>query len=679
MEMLIFLVLNSLVILNAYLITRALRIKDTVDFIISFFLCCIAQVIFFELVLGILGTLNVTSLIAVLTVLFIFNYLFFRKGSLNLEGENFVVLFESKILFFGACVFLGFFVIEFWNVLISPPLRADPLAYHLTNVVSWLKNGNLNTPFIPSGTGPYPALTVTTNYYPFNGELLFLWMIFPLKNALFASVSQAPFYFIAILAIYSILKKLQVSKIISMIAAITWVLIPNVFKHLKEGAYIDIMCAAIFLMSLNYLLILKDDFNIKNSLLLGVTCGILLGLKTLNIFWLAAIFPLFSYVIFINLKKVNQAIVLKSLGLIALSFIIFAAYPFIRNFIMTKNIFFPIRIEFFGKTIMPGYVGTKEFANFCYPAKDFSPMKLLFSEGLGVQLFAFVLPGTFIPLIISLFRKNERRVFDLLIYLISFLMFIFIFFSIKAYWTRYMYSLLAMGIISLVFFLNKLKAGNKYIYIAALISIFSSIPELSRRQPLVFSLILSLFIGFGIIYLKKTNFLNAIKKLQFPKWLVFGMIFGALFFLFTMLNGKYEREQYSRYVKFYQEKDVALSWKWLNDFTGTGKRIAYIGRPETYPLFGSKLKNEVFYVSVNDKPVSLVDFGPDGQYRKEKSYTAWLKNLKDNRVDLVFVYQDHYEPVFPIEDQWATQNPERFKLIFANSKVRIFSLSREKL
>ncbi len=677
--MLIFLILNSLVILNAYLITRALRIKDGVDSVISFFLCCIAQVIFFELALGILGILRIGTLIAVLTALFIFNYLFFRKEALNSKGESFVSIFESKILFFGVCVFLGFFIIEFWNVLISPPLRADPLAYHLTNVVSWLKNGNLNTPFIPSGTGPYPALTVTTNFYPFNGELIFLWLMFPLKNALFASVSQAPFYFISILAIYSILKKLEVSKSISLIAAITWVLIPNVFKHLKEGAYIDIMCAAIFLMSVNYLLMFKEDFNAKNSLLLGITCGILLGLKTLNIFWLFAMLPLFIYVIFINIKKVNRATIFKSLSLIALAFVVFAAYPFIRNFIMTKNIFFPIRIEFFGKTIMPGYVGTKEFANFCYPTKDFSPMKLLFSEGLGSQLFTFVLPGTFIPLFVSLFRKNRRRVFDLLIYIIPFLMFIFIFFFIKAYWTRYTYSLLAMGIISIVFFLNKLKAGKKYIYIAALVSILSSIPELSRKQALVFSLAASLFIGFLIVYLKKMDFINAIKRLRIPKWIIIGVVLSSSFLLFAILNHNYEREQYDRYIKFYKEKDVALSWKWLNDATGQGKRIAYIGRPETYPLFGSKLKNDVFYVSINSKPVSLVDFGPDGQYRKEKSYAAWLANLKDNRVDFVFTYQDHYEPVFPIEEQWATQNPDRFKLVFSNSKVRIFSLLPEKL
>ena len=162
--------------------------------------------------------------------------------------------------------------------------------------------------------------------------------------------------------------------------------------------------------------------------------------------------------------------------------------------------------------------------------------------------------------------------------------------------------------------------------------------------------------------------------MRFPKWVAIGVISISLFCLFTMLNGKYEREEYDRYVKFYREKDVAMGWKWLNDSTDQGKRIAYIGRPETYPLFGSKLKNDVFYVSINDKPVSLVDFGSDGQYRKEKSYAAWLKNLRDNRVDLIFIYQDHYEPVFPIEDQWAMQDPGSFKLVYSNPKIRVYSL-----
>ncbi len=672
--MLIFLILNLIVILNAYLITQIFRIRDTVDYIISFFLFYIAQIIFFELTLGILGILKISTLTAVLTVLLFCNYLFFRKAKLSPEKEDFAFVFDSKILLLGVCVFLGFFAVQFWNVLINPPLRTDALAYHLTDAVNWLKNGNLDTPFIPSGAVPFTAITVTTNYYPFNGELLFLWSMLSLKNALFANVAQAPFYFISILAMYSILKKLRVSKGVGLVMAITWILIPNIFKHLKEGAYIDIMCVTIFLMTLNYLLILKDNFSLKNSLLLGVTCGIFLGLKTLNIFWLAALSPLFIYVILINTDKANRAAVFKILGLIAVSFAAFSAYPFIRNFIMTGNFVFPVRVELFGKVIMPGFVNSKEYANLCYPAKDFSPMKLLFSEGLGFQLFAFVLPGAFIPLVVSLLKKNKRKAFDLLIYLIPFLIFMFIFFFIRAYWTRYMYPFLAAGFISLVLFLNNFRNGKKYIYIAALLSILSSIPELSRKQPLVFSLMLSSFIYLSIAYLKKINFQDVMIKLRLPKRITGAVAFILLFFLLTILNNNYEKKQYNRYVKFYREKEVAMAWEWLNDFTGKGMRIAYVGRPETYPLFGSKLKNDAFYVSINEKPVSLVDFGKDGQYRKEKNYRAWLKNLKDNNADLVFIYQDHYVPVFPIEDEWAMRDPQSFRAVYTNKKVRIYSL-----
>jgi hypothetical protein len=340
---------------------------------------------------------------------------------------------------------------------------------------------------------------------------------------------------------------------------------------------------------------------------------------------------------------------------------------------MMNNFFFPVRIELFGKTIMPGYVSSKEYANLCYPAGDFSPMKLLFSEGLGFQLFAFALPGAFIPLLASLFRKSKRKIFDLLIYLIPFLIFVFIFFFIRAYWTRYMYSFLAAGFISLIVFLHKGVKGRRYIYIASLVSIISSIPELSRKQPLIFSLILSFIIFLLILCWRRTKFPLVVKKIYLPKWVYIGAVFILLFSLLTMLNYKYEKEQYSRYCKFYREKDVAIAWQWLNDYTGQGKRIAYVGRPETFPLFGSQLKNDAFYVSINDQPVSLVDFGKDGEYRKEMSCGAWLKNLKDQNVDIVLVYQDHYKPFFPIEDQWATQDTKNFKAIYTNQKVRIYS------
>ena len=67
------------------------------------------------------------------------------------------------------------------------------------------------------------------------------------------------------------------------------------------------------------------------------------------------------------------------------------------------------------------------------------------------------------------------------------------------------------------------------------------------------------------------------------------------------------------------QKDLGLGWRWLNENTGSGKHVAYTGRSEIYPLFGTKLKNHVFYVSTNDKP-AMPHYFSDGLYRKEKNF-----------------------------------------------------------
>jgi len=323
---------------------------------------------------------------------------------------------------------------------------------------------------------------------------------------------------------------------------------------------------------------------------------------------------------------------------------------------------------------MPGYISSKEFANFSYPAGDFSISNLLFSEGLGFQLFAFIIPGTFLPLFLTLLNKRKINAAYLSVYLIPLLMFVFIFFVIKAYWTRYMYSYFAAGFIAWAIFLSKTKKGSRYIFIASLLCFLSSMPELARKQYLVYSMILTLGIFLIMLYAKFSGKKFGLAKLCIPRPVKITVVSALLVFSLFALNHKYEKEQYLRYCKFYKEKDAAYAWKWLNDNTGNGRRVAYVGWPETYPLFGSGLKNDVFYVSINEKPVSLVDFGKEGEYRKERSYEAWLRNLRGSRVDYLFIYQDHYKPIFPVEDEWAQLHPEAMVLVFSNPKVRIYAL-----
>jgi hypothetical protein len=163
--------------------------------------------------------------------------------------------------------------------------------------------------------------------------------------------------------------------------------------------------------------------------------------------------------------------------------------------------------------------------------------------------------------------------------------------------------------------------------------------------------------------------------------LIGAVFFGGLYFL----NAKYDREEFIRYATLFKGResvqlDIGRAWKWLDEHTAEGKNIAYTGRSEFYPLFGSRLKNNVVYVSLNDKP-PLAHYYADGLYRREKNYQYWLNNLTRERMDYLFVALPHKlnnessDPAkFPIEDDWALQHPESFEPVYRNSLARIYKI-----
>jgi hypothetical protein len=142
--------------------------------------------------------------------------------------------------------------------------------------------------------------------------------------------------------------------------------------------------------------------------------------------------------------------------------------------------------------------------------------------------------------------------------------------------------------------------------------------------------------------------------------------------------------------------DATKAWDWLNRNT-QGNNIAYVGRPVPFPLYGTNFKNCVFYVSVNKKdPVKLhyfldshyewgYDFlslhqnlEKDGNYRAEANYSVWLNNLIKRKTDYLFIYSLHQtkEIIFPLEDKWAKENPQRFKPVFTNETIHIYKVLR---
>jgi hypothetical protein len=152
-----------------------------------------------------------------------------------------------------------------------------------------------------------------------------------------------------------------------------------------------------------------------------------------------------------------------------------------------------------------------------------------------------------------------------------------------------------------------------------------------------------------------------------------------------LLNNKYDKEESRRCTLGFSKKeswqvDIGKSWQWLNENTGRGANVAYAGRQEFYPLFGTKLKNNVRYISINEREPDPYN-KPDGLLRAKKDYHAWRNNLKKNNIEYLFIALPFFEnrevddpSKFTIEDEWALGHPEEFELLYSNSLARIYKI-----
>ena len=257
--------------------------------------------------------------------------------------------------------------------------------------------------------------------------------------------------------------------------------------------------------------------------------------------------------------------------------------------------------------------------------------------------------------------------------------------------SRYLYSMLAVGVCVGFYCLNSLRVPLKAIRVIASIFILASVFDCARRielgisfaASLLFFVILSLILKYeklwNILFSKRFIFITAI----------FTLIIIKTLFL------DYQKNEYARYIKNSRYwPDATKAWAWLNENT-TGNNIAYVGRPVPFPLYGTSFKNNVYYVSVNSHdPIHLHDlkdskyrwdsaenmhknFEDQGNYREGADYHLWIENLKRRKTNLLFIYSLHHtkDVAFPVEERWAKSNPGQFSSVFSNDTVRIYRIN----
>ncbi|MDD5465377.1 MAG: hypothetical protein PHP73_03435 [Candidatus Omnitrophica bacterium] len=685
--MLILLLMNLIVLANAAILAKYLfRISNRIDYFLGIFILYFSQIVITLELLGVFGLLKLNNVILINLFVLVISLGVIKFAKVNLKNS---AIFQNtgininNITRLCLAVLLGFGLVKIIINLFNPPFGWDDLNYHFTFPVEWLKNHNLDNPISISGD---PSVS----YYPVNGSLFFLWFILPLKNVFLADLGQLPFFIAAFFTVVSLARKLNLSKEFSFYAAVLFSLIPNYFKQLQI-AYIDIIVAALFLIALNYLFLINKEGKVRNVILCSLAIGLSIGTKTTA---MPIILLLLLPLLYLCFSKNTGYKKMFALTACFLPILAVGGFSYIKNFILTHNPLYPLNLKIAGHTIFRGVVDSVVYRTGIRPG-DFNIAKFLFHEGLGGQTLIFVLPAIVLACPILLFknRKTHSLLMDYLL-ILPFLIILTFRFVIPLPNIRYIYALFAVGILIFFYAAEAFKIQKLFLKILVALCVIGSIPELAKKYELIAGLILSLtlFFTFGsIIKLLKKNFKLKIIILCILTFL--SLVFIEKFYI------KNEFPSYSKMVKYSGFwPDAAQAWNWLNDNT-TGNNIAYIGRPVGFPLYGTNFKNNVYYVSINKVEPAMLHYFPDSKYiwgyngnkvfrnfespenyRGNADYNVWLANLKNKRIDFLFVYSELIKKTddFPIEDKWAIAHPEIFNPVFKNSTIRIYKLKFNK-
>jgi hypothetical protein len=688
-----FIVEFLIVALSSYLFVRKYFNSDLFsELILNWFILFFAQIVLIEIVLGSFGILYFENIL--LTSILVLGISFFTRRGAKLDyiiKPDVGAFFKSNLVLFAFSIFASFFLVKLYINLINPPWCPDSLQMHLAFPAAWIRSGNLDNPFTVFGStpilNPHSLETTAVSYYPINAQLFFAWLMLPLRNAFLADVGEAPFYIIGIITVYSILRKYSVSETIALLGSFLWVLIPNIFKQLKAGSQIDVICAVVFLLMFYALLLFRDKMNGRYAVLFGISAGLFLGTKLINLTWFIALLP-FAAFILCREFKIRHIPFLRALNLIVIIFcmaVLFGGYMYIKNYILVRNPFFPVDLKIAGKTIFKGILDNVSYKMQIAHKDTFDIGRIVFHEGLGVQFLTLVLPCLFIPMFsLSYLRKKVANLNEhVLLFITPILMFVIYGLFINIFVVRYLFPFVSLGLITAIIFINYLPKGKGYIFFISLISILASAFELAHSSELVVSLLFSILI-FMILLFYKEKILNFYNSRRFNSLFLITLI--ILIFTLFYLNKKYVKEEFIRYPSVFSKKeswqaDIGRAWQKLDELTKKGARVAYTGRQEFYPLFGSKLKNDVEYVSINKKEISPYN-NPDGLCRRVKDFPAWKANLEKEKIQFFFIAlpffdnREYDDPMrFPIEDEWASTHPDDFVLLYSNSLAHIYRVN----
>jgi hypothetical protein len=326
------------------------------------------------------------------------------------------------ILFF--CGF-GVIAMRSWlHIQLLPPYIWDVLSYHLPKVGDWVQYERLVA----------QPTSISRAYWPASFELLQAWSVVFFHHDWMVEAAGLPYYLLAIIAAYSIGRRLGLSGHESMLAGWAWATTPALLMN-AVSCKNDIAIVAIYLLSIGLLLTWKDGL-VKARLFWPMLISLLcwgIGIKATMVFIMPGIAVLFWFCLNIG-KEVflkGRQSRLYCVCLFLLSFLP-ASYWYLRNYLLFSNPFFPVDFRLFDFLVFGdggggGQQGTFKISSLIASTKALFLQKMfdlgspMLTADLGNQAgWGWLAVSLGAPCLVVAFIRLKRFRYIVLTFLISF-------------------------------------------------------------------------------------------------------------------------------------------------------------------------------------------------------------------------------------------------------------------
>ena len=665
-----------------------------------------AQIVATSAALGFLGMLTCEALIVANVLVLIAAAVVHRRwppdGGRDVSSDSPYAYFALAVAAMAMFVCAAYL----WLGLSLPLNHIDDFTHHLRFPVEWMKARRISICFAPFGFD-------APSYAPCNAELFYLWLLLPFRDDVLAKVGQFPFFLASVVAVYRVARQLGAGAAGALLGAGVFLFSPAAARQ-AITCNVDVVFVFLLVGAVSLLLDYCRVRTVRSLVAFAVALGLMLGTK------LFAALPALCLLTagapaFLGLRRerpkwrVERARVIGVRALIGGGIVLaFGGFWYIRNWVVTGSALYPMAVNMFGFTVMPGAYDRRTMADSAPVAAE----RLLdvLRAAFGLKLLVAWAALTILVVGLRVLKRwrgqgEARRKWGTAEWLTfaSPLMYIFVLRAALPYNSpNHFLPAAALAGVSWAAALSWQYRGLAVVQwagVAICLVHVVPIPFLSGGAPS------SLITRSGVLpfaVCSVLTFATAVfaTRLSRKRWRWLALVAPAMLswtlvcYLSKPQAGNRPPALVTYYFRNYGE--AINGWAWVKTHL-SGQTIAHTGDNMPYPLYGKGYTNDVVYVNIDDHfgwkfhdyelhERTLPGYRPPstekpGYYRLRPDYHRWLSNLWKHGASYLFVatvpeWDESYNWMdaerFPVERRWADEHPGAFELVFENDGAKIY-------